>query len=501
MDPLADKVARRFQAELLTKQWLMGVRRGWLHLLSVKPNGWPAIFKAFDAVRDFVTNLEAQVSYVRRGPYTSVPSMSESGKLQEAIKKLKEAIAEKRSAARHWFDVEEHPELRGGTFTQDQGEHMRKLYEEKFGEMLTTYVPTKIDKAKGKWNKEREAPVTELLDKVLEILRADATRLQEAIKTEEEVIEHGGGEGEAPTKEVFKDPAFKEFAFGRMKVVVTDPKGNGHNIRPYVRLLDIAHQLTSRKGFGDLWYGTLILQSADYRQLEDYERVQYEKAGYKDLTSVAGTFHSGADEVVITAPANDRTIKTICHELGHRYWFKRMSQRGRAKFEEFLSNGVLPVSDYGKSNAVEAFAEAFAWYVTGRDMDRDQIESFKAVLSSTQTEDRSTHPTVIEYAVQTLFKGKSPEVAAKDTAKKLSGSENMFFGPGVSLIDPKKLAEALWGRLVSFTIQGMKKIKPGMEHFALDGTVQHFRQAPRIRTELKNRVTKALGGEPFPNDT
>jgi hypothetical protein len=47
---------------------------------------------------------------------------------------------------------------------------------------------------------------------------------------------------------------------------------------------------------------------------------------------------------------------------------------------------VLPVSDYGQSNADEAFAEAFAWYVGGRDMDRNQIESFRSVLSSTEEE-------------------------------------------------------------------------------------------------------------------
>ena len=43
---------------------------------------------------------------------------------------------------------------------------------------------------------------------------------------------------------------------------------------------------------------------------------------------------------------------------------------------------VAPVSDYGGSNTDEAFAEAFAYYVLGKDMTRDQIESFKSVFSS-----------------------------------------------------------------------------------------------------------------------
>ena len=115
--------------------------------------------------------------------------------------------------------------------------------------------------------------------------------------------------------------------------------------------------------------------------------------------------------------------------------------------------------------------------------------------------DRSTNTTVVEYAVRTMMKGKSPSVAAKDTAKKFSGFENMFFGPGVSYIDPQKLEEALWERLSEFTMVATTKMRPGMEHFALDGTVSYFRQAPAIRKKLKAKIIALAGGvDPFPND-
>lgn len=42
---------------------------------------------------------------------------------------------------------------------------------------------------------------------------------------------------------------------------------------------------------------------------------------------------------------------------------------------------VAPVSNYGKTNTAEAFAEAFMHYVLELDMDRDQIDSFKSVLN------------------------------------------------------------------------------------------------------------------------
>ena len=118
-----------------------------------------------------------------------------------------------------------------------------------------------------------------------------------------------------------------------------------------------------------------------------------------------------------------------------------------------------------------------------------------------QEEDKSTNPTVVEYAVQYLFKGKSPATAAKETAKKLSGSENLFLGPGITSIDPKKLEAAIWDRLVEFTITNLKRNKAGFEHYALNGTILNFRQKPQIRAELKKRVIKEMGHDPFPNDT
>jgi hypothetical protein len=45
-------------------------------------------------------------------------------------------------------------------------------------------------------------------------------------------------------------------------------------------------------------------------------------------------------------------------------------------------NPVVPVSDYGKSNIDEAFAEAFMHYVVEDDMTQDQLESFKSVLKT-----------------------------------------------------------------------------------------------------------------------
>ena len=115
--------------------------------------------------------------------------------------------------------------------------------------------------------------------------------------------------------------------------------------------------------------------------------------------------------------------------------------------------------------------------------------------------DYSKDPTVVEYAVQDMFKGKSLKTAARSTAKKFNGSTNMFIGSMDQIsIDPDSLEDALWERLVGYTTASIPKIKPGKEHFALDGTIQFYRQKPTMRAELKKRVVVALGGDPFTND-
>ena len=66
--------------------------------------------------------------------------------------------------------------------------------------------------------------------------------------------------------------------------------------------------------------------------------------------------------------------------------------------------------------------------------------------SATEDEvDRSADETVMEYAKQFLLKKKVKTIAAaaRSTAKKLSGGENMMLGPGVTIIDAKKLEAAL----------------------------------------------------------
>ena len=60
---------------------------------------------------------------------------------------------------------------------------------------------------------------------------------------------------------------------------------------------------------------------------------------------------------------------------------KRLVEDWERRYRED-TRPVAPVSDYGGSNISEAFAEAFSYYVMGKEMTRDQIDSFKSVFSS-----------------------------------------------------------------------------------------------------------------------
>lgn len=123
-----------------------------------------------------------------------------------------------------------------------------------------------------------------------------------------------------------------------------------------------------------------------------------------------------------------------------------------------------------------------------------------AEIAEALGKDRSTNDTVVEYAVQNLFKRQSPKKAAENTAKKLSGSPNMLLGvhpPDVVKIDPRRLEDAVWDRMVDFTLSGIASFKPDKAHWALDSTLQHFHQRPSQRAQLKKRVIARLGRDPF----
>lgn len=80
-----------------------------------------------------------------------------------------------------------------------------------------------------------------------------------------------------------------------------------------------------------------------------------------------------------------------------------------------------------------------------------------ARISASEEVDRSNDETVVEYAIRYVFKNKTPKQAAVATAKKLSGFENILLGPGVTVVDAKKLEETIWNRFLAKTQFGLSR--------------------------------------------
>ena len=121
-------------------------------------------------------------------------------------------------------------------------------------------------------------------------------------------------------------------------------------------------------------------------------------------------------------------------------------------------------------------------------------------LESRAVGHHSRNQTVVEYAAQTMVKGKSPRASARSTAKKLSGSTNMFIDSSGAVIeiDERELEAALWDRLADLVIRAYPKYAVGKEDWAIDGVLQHFEQNQKMKNELRAVVVRKLGRDPFP---
>jgi hypothetical protein len=145
-----------------------------------------------------------------------------------------------------------------------------------------------------------------------------------------------------------------------------DARGLGEYIPHFRR----AKSLLERHGFGDLWYGPMFVSCV--------------KCG--GINRLGANWRTDAhyviakDTITVFSDPVDGITELLIHELGHRYYFKRMSRADRARFDSYFGD-VRAVSDYGSTDPWEDFAEVFSHYVTGRDITRDQAERFRAFLA------------------------------------------------------------------------------------------------------------------------
>jgi hypothetical protein len=300
VDPrISTRVARRFQAELLTTEWLAGVRKGWERLTQPRIETWEDVSKAFDDLIAFIQNLRDQVFFVRRAPATL-----DSG-IKVQFDRITVALKSCRSTAKSWMEVATGQRDYLGD-NRSEGERMFDLYRSKFGALLTTRF-----KAPKAPSGTREGEITELVEKLLADLRADARKIDKSMQLDPQ-----------GTEEMWGQPAFKEFDLHGMKIVVDDATVSAKQIKQYIRLLDLAYESLKARRLQSAWYGVLLIQC--------------ENCGGENPWSnngVGGSYTHLADVVRIYSRPSMHVARLVVHELGHRYWFKAMNSEQRARFE------------------------------------------------------------------------------------------------------------------------------------------------------------------------
>jgi len=354
------------KADILTREWLIGARKGWLSLLNPTINTWDDVIKAIDKLLIFVRNLHQQITFVRPAPskiyktrrpknvpvdyedYEETKYDVSNEKLDRDFQELFNQLNNCKENAK-WHDYKDHDDV-------------LKMYKNDFSGTLSAPLQS------GKY-KQLVSP-TSLLDKILKRLRDETKEIRQVQEVFPETAEQSVG------------GTFKEFNVGEMKVVVTASDFHGGIINKYVAFIQKAKALLDAKGFNKAWRDKMFIQSDE--NFWDREQNAYTYAKY----------FIRKDYIVVTNPPDEDLVDTIVHEVGHRYWFKYMTEEQRGRFESFIDLKktendedkftVIPVSTYGRTNIDEAFAEAFMHYVCGKDMTRDQIDSFKAVLKKAE---------------------------------------------------------------------------------------------------------------------
>jgi hypothetical protein len=121
----------------------------------------------------------------------------------------------------------------------------------------------------------------------------------------------------------------------------------------------------------EIWYG-------DIHVLAHGSGYVFKDAKKRSRRAAADWSHH--DDSVRIFGAHNVYPGMLIHELGHRYYYRVMTQKDRDAFDKWYGE-VKATSGYGASSTVEDFAEVFMEYVLGKmKLDRDQIERFEAVL-------------------------------------------------------------------------------------------------------------------------
>lgn len=301
----------RSSGALLTRDWLLGVRRGWLSLLHPKIDGWDDVFAAFDRLKDFVDNLDDQIRYERPAPAFVVESFSmRRAAILDALNNLYDKLREERDRARTYHDWMHDSIPHPMAQYRADGARMLEKYRENFAAMLETGVPQRRNFKKGRYNATKMGHLTFYVDKLLELLRQEAaTVARSAEVSPEETAKRFGGHASS-------------FSIGDMRVVIDDTMVRTGMVRQYADVLMDTRQRLLDKRLGHLWHGLILVQCEDCGGINPYG----------ESFGVGGDYNYATDVIRVYMRPSPLVIELVAHELGHRLWYKRANLDLRNEF-------------------------------------------------------------------------------------------------------------------------------------------------------------------------
>jgi hypothetical protein len=320
LDPQARAVLAQFdkRAELLTKQWLMGVRRGFLSLIPKTVSGFNEALRAIGKLQRFMGNLEDQVTLIRKGAYTWGEGYDEGRLFRKKLKLVNDSLYAAETAAGYWKNMSEGKGLGGGVISdwdRQAIEQTLTLYSRNFVEVFEHHIPTKGRGPKG----TRRAGLVEVFDGMLKVLYADV----KALETE--------NFSELTRKNVLEIETPRIRSIGNMTFVVVAKFKSALDTQRYFKEAHKAYEKIRSRGLDKgCWYGVTFVMAEEPLKLTDEEKAEYKHAGY-DIEYKGGDYSTRGNDIRLWTGL-DRLQSTLIHEIGHRYWFKHMKQEERMQF-------------------------------------------------------------------------------------------------------------------------------------------------------------------------
>ena len=374
-EQLGEQLVEREQNQF-DKEWTTGIRRWWNSVVGAAHTypgrietttfldgdavmaGGAAALRAIDQVRDALTKLRDDLLINKgfwqpKGTQISKDDRKFGGtpkvwreKIVTELEAAEEAVSDARGRITHWANVAD-PKT-PAHFGRDAYPNL--FQNEKEWNGIPRSIALAVDEGADKAN--------EAIDRLLRYLSKIAGQSVDPVQlgdTVPDVVDVAGA------KLIF-DPLPSPARAARVDMSQWTPLVNR---KSYVEQLLKAKALLTKRGLGFLWYGHFYVRP---------EGTAPENHLGKNL-GVAANYHSRDDAVNIFQLRN--LYVTIAHELGHRLWFKHLTQAQRLGFAEFFGKVPSP-TDYGALNTEEDFAEVFEAYIDGKNLTADQVERFKA---------------------------------------------------------------------------------------------------------------------------